>query len=243
MKHLYLAAAAACVFFASAASAQVAIDGTRDAAYGAAKSTVFYLPGTPQNNFNAPTPFTEGVGYSVYLTSDANNVYGFLQTNPAGGGTSAGNFANLYFDIDPQNNNGSDIGFEVTNSRGFVAGGSGYAPVGINYFQGNGLLEFLIPNSAFTAPLAGLASQYELGQQFATIGSTVTLRLSQSFGYSVAGGATYGNDRLGSVTLGGTAMAAAVPEPASWAMMIGGFGLAGGVMRRRRSTGKAALTA
>jgi hypothetical protein len=28
---------------------------------------------------------------------------------------------------------------------------------------------------------------------------------------------------------------AAVPEPASWAMMIGGFGLVGGAMRRRRS--------
>ena len=28
--------------------------------------------------------------------------------------------------------------------------------------------------------------------------------------------------------------AAAVPEPASWAMMIGGFGLVGGMLRRRR---------
>ena len=30
--------------------------------------------------------------------------------------------------------------------------------------------------------------------------------------------------------------ATAVPEPATWAMLIGGFGLAGGAMRRRRST-------
>ncbi|NJC34910.1 hypothetical protein GGR88_002424 [Sphingomonas jejuensis] len=29
----------------------------------------------------------------------------------------------------------------------------------------------------------------------------------------------------------------AVPEPATWAMMIGGFGLVGGAMRRRRSVG------
>ena len=28
----------------------------------------------------------------------------------------------------------------------------------------------------------------------------------------------------------------AAPEPASWAMMLGGFGLVGGAMRRRRGT-------
>ena len=33
----------------------------------------------------------------------------------------------------------------------------------------------------------------------------------------------------------------AVPEPASWAMMIGGFGLVGGAMRRRRAVAAAAL--
>ena len=32
---------------------------------------------------------------------------------------------------------------------------------------------------------------------------------------------------------------AAVPEPASWAMMLGGFGLMGGVMRARRRSGTA----
>ena len=32
----------------------------------------------------------------------------------------------------------------------------------------------------------------------------------------------------------------AAPEPASWALMIGGFGLAGAMLRRRRSTGFAA---
>jgi len=30
------------------------------------------------------------------------------------------------------------------------------------------------------------------------------------------------------------AVGASVPEPASWALMIAGFGLAGGALRRRR---------
>jgi hypothetical protein len=38
--------------------------------------------------------------------------------------------------------------------------------------------------------------------------------------------------RTGLQTIG---TVAAVPEPASWAMMIGGFGLIGGAMRRRKS--------
>ena len=39
---------------------------------------------------------------------------------------------------------------------------------------------------------------------------------------------------LGEVQFNGT-LANAVPEPASWAMIIGGFGLVGGAMRRRPS--------
>ena len=41
--------------------------------------------------------------------------------------------------------------------------------------------------------------------------SNVTLRVSQSLSYSVAGGESYGNTRLGSVNVG----VAAVPAPAS----------------------------
>lgn len=38
---------------------------------------------------------------------------------------------------------------------------------------------------------------------------------------------------FGTVTING---AGAVPEPATWAMMIGGFGMVGGAMRRRQAT-------
>ena len=40
--------------------------------------------------------------------------------------------------------------------------------------------------------------------------------------------------------LTGTASAGGVPEPASWALMIAGFGLAGAQLRRRRTAAVAA---
>lgn len=42
-------------------------------------------------------------------------------------------------------------------------------------------------------------------------------------------------DRVRGIAFAPTVMAA-IPEPATWSMMIGGFGLVGGVMRRRRVT-------
>ena len=47
--------------------------------------------------------------------------------------------------------------------------------------------------------------------------------------FSRANGADFGNFAL-------TQVGGAVPEPASWALMIGGFGLAGAALRRRRTT-------
>lgn len=45
----------------------------------------------------------------------------------------------------------------------------------------------------------------------------------------------------GNASYAGTFAFAAIPEPATWAMMIGGFGLVGSAMRRRRTNGRMAL--
>ncbi|WP_156679990.1 PEPxxWA-CTERM sorting domain-containing protein [Sphingomonas profundi] len=46
---------------------------------------------------------------------------------------------------------------------------------------------------------------------------------------------------VGEANLNGFQLTSAVPEPTTWAMMIGGFGFVGGAMRRRRSQGHAVL--
>ena len=45
----------------------------------------------------------------------------------------------------------------------------------------------------------------------------------------------------GNASYAGTLAFAAIPEPATWAMMVGGFGIVGGAIRRRRSGGRIAL--
>ncbi|MGL4542836.1 MAG: PEPxxWA-CTERM sorting domain-containing protein, partial [Polymorphobacter sp.] len=52
----------------------------------------------------------------------------------------------------------------------------------------------------------------------------------------LTGGLRLGSAELGSFEQNSFAQAnAAVPEPASWAMLIGGFALVGGTLRRRRA--------
>lgn len=114
-----------------------------------------------------------------------------------------GPFANI--DLDPANGNGSGLGFELStgSKNAFVPGMNGnVARSGITVAQSaDGLtLEFAIPTSLLTAPIAGLT--YYDNEQFPSASSPdVVLRLPQSFGYSVAGGATYGDDRLGRVAV------------------------------------------
>lgn len=207
----------------------ITIDGTLDAAYGAATAHVGYDPGADTGNFgqpgHPPSNVSNNVAYDIYLNASGGFVNVFLQ----GAGSTGGlDFANLYFDLDPVNLNGSDIGFEVTNDRAFVPGMAGVSgPLGLDWAFGTNSIELRIANALFTGPIAGLT--YYPGRPFPGAGDKVTLRLSQSLGYSVAGGPSYGVNRLGTVTLG------AVPEPGTWLLMMLGFGGIGAMLRRRKT--------
>ena len=232
MRHFNLAGLATAAVFAlgvSGAQATIVVDGTLDAAYGAPTSSVAYNPAAPISNFGAPTNESNAIAYDIYMKEDGGNVYLFLQTNPGQGQTSAGGFANLYFDLDPGQNNGSDLGFEVTNNLAFIPGVSGSVAAPLVQFAGDtNHLEIMIPDSYFTAPIAGLS--YYPGHNFVSAADPdLTLRLSQSFGYSVAGGDSYGDDRLGRVTL-----PFATPEPATLALFGSSLFGMGWLKRKQR---------
>lgn len=232
-----LAATAAFLLAAAPAFAGPTVDGAvTTGEYGSPTATVATNAGAPVSNFGTPTG-AAGAGYDIYLNDTGDTLYGaIVQT----GGTAAGAFANLYFDIDPvTGSNGSDLGIEVGNLRGFVPGSPGYFDLSgrISYSSttvgGLTTFEFSIENSVFRDYIAGMTSAGYFGAGSYTP-QNVRLNLSQSLTYSVAGGQdVYGSSRLGTFSI---AAPAAVPETATWAMMLTGFGVLGAAMRRRKAT-------
>jgi hypothetical protein len=228
MKSAYLAAASLLAFSTPVLASTVSVATDANA---------------PTSNFATPGN-TATAGYNLTLSDDGTSVIGkIVQT----GGTAAGSFANLYFDLNPTVLDGSDLGFEMGlgGVTAFIPGKNGqpgfntsiapslYTFSATTDLGGLTTLDFSLANSLFTSPIAGLNYYGPAdGSPVQTFESNVTLRLSQSLSYSVAGGATYGADRLGTVTVSRSA----APEPASWAMMVGGFGVIGGAMRRRQRT-------
>jgi len=75
---------------------------------------------------------------------------------------------------------------------------------------------------------------------YSTSGYTITaVPAGFQLGFAVDYDGVYYNDSTGikfTVTGPDADASGAVPEPASWAMMVGGFGLVGGAMRRRSRT-------
>lgn len=208
---------------ASANAAPIGIDGVIGGEWGAPTATVTYDPGAPLGNFGAPGTTNHNVGYSVYMRTDGTYLYGAVA---ASGPTNTLDFANIYYDIDGVP--GSDLGIEVTNDRFFIPGFPTYTNDTLNlstFFIGTGVIEFAIDWTMFTA------DPYNILTTNTAPGGSVITRLSQSFGYSVAGGGSYGPNRLGAVNA-----PESVPEPATIALiamaMLSMLGLG---MARRRS--------
>jgi hypothetical protein len=189
--------------------------------------------GTYSGNFGTPSNLTDYNPYTIYTNADATNFYVGLESN---GPINAGNldFANLYFSTNLTE--GSTVGFEANNSRAFIPGGAGYTP----YTATSGIvlddtstatqyaIEFSVPFSFFTTD--------PLGMGFTKATTDVELRLSQTFGYSVAGGASYGAGRFGDF-----APPAATPEPSTLTLAaLAAFACVIPIARRKRQGALAA---
>ena len=98
-------------------------------------------------------------------------------------------------------------------------------------FSSDGGVTYTLIDSFTTAPPGDAGIFTTLSGTF-NVATAGTLRLNIGSGTAFAGGNDFAIDNI--------SVSAAVPEPATWAMMLTGFGLAGAVLRRRRSLGAVA---
>jgi hypothetical protein len=223
---------AAALFAATAAqAAPVGVDGTLGTEWaGVTATTVGYDAAAPTSNFGTPGLNNHNVGYSVYYRADATYLYGLLRANGDTGGL---NFANLYFNTDLVG--GSDLGIELDNNRSFKPGANGYYDLTgyLSVAHSLGNLNHVIEWSLSWAYINSNPDSFLPAGTNSANG--IQLRLSQAFGYSVAGGdmnpATFAGPRFGTVA---QAAANTVPEPASLALAACALLAAAAVRRQRR---------
>ncbi len=147
---------------------------------------------------------------------------------------------NDYFHFDLSN-----LGVEVTSAVLSVGNGNGYAAGPLSTWSlfdvNNSLASLDVNRNSGDAGGLGLFSDLQSGVLYGARGITNVVQNSQ-VDISLNGAALAAINRAagGEFAIGGTLrpgeeIPGGIPEPATWALMIGGFGLAGASLRRRRS--------
>ena len=100
---------------------------------------------------------------------------------------------------------------------------------------GNAISNFTFSNVSFSAATAqafDINGNLLASVDFAAFPGTFALNVSGIRSVTFSGGTQFGVDNF---SYEGSALAGVVPEPGVWALMILGFGIVGGAMRRRKS--------
>lgn len=236
MRKIILAAAisAALPFAASAATYTDDFDNGLDLAWSNSSGNWTtgngaYYAQSPTNN---PTTYS-GLSYDFTDFS--------VTTNVAGLGDSG-----VYFRTDGTNQNGYLL----------VLGGQGYGLGVRGGGAGNSLYIHRIVNGAFSGALGLVSNVFTPGGSYAIrvdgIGSQFNIYVDNvlktslndsTFGHGLVGlydtqpgpGGSGTPSTFLDFSVTGTLVNGAVPEPATWAMMLTGFGLVGGALRQRKA--------
>ncbi|MBT9470025.1 MAG: PEPxxWA-CTERM sorting domain-containing protein [Pseudomonadota bacterium] len=218
LRNLLLGAAMAVATASSANAAVVVLD--FEGVGNQAAINNFYNGGTDSQGHS-------GANYGVAFSSSS---LGLIDTDAGG----SGNFANepsastiLFF----QNANNAVLNYAAGFSTGFSFFYTSSTAATVNVYDGLNATGNLLGSLNLAAqysqncagdPTGGFCNWTSVGVAFGGLAKSI------DFG-GAAGQTGFDNITFGSATPG-----SAVPEPATWAMMIAGFGMAGAALRRRR---------
>jgi hypothetical protein len=153
--------------------------------------------------------------------------------------------SNLFDQV--QTENGQDghllIAFNDTFASSLLSGGEDFS-VTFDGFNESGLIAALtlLDTADLAMDDAGYAAQMQAKEDAGALIGGFTGKVQTLGGLTAANGGTFTLVSFSTPGLAGTGTAlltpvpGAVPEPASWAMMIAGFGMVGAAMRTRRRT-------
>ena len=199
------------------------------------------LPGGPfESEFGitseTPTTVSAELGRSVGLGSFVDR-YIFAPTffGTGSGFAGANNIANLVF---------GTPGLRIDGYSFATAAAAGFVNIGADLFAANTTTNLGVYNTALAAVIAYLdqaiaptADYSQVGQPFSIGGTTGraldTVPLDTNLFYVITIDGTGGS---ATSIYSGDLSTTAVPEPATWAMMLAGFGLIGFAMRRQRQS-------
>ncbi len=192
-----------------------------------------FLPASVAASTGSVTAISSNTGWSDYLTSvggDTSNTYwGVI----AGLSANAGNSGNGF--MSTIRNGDSAVGQSAANAKGAVATPLRNVLLGVNSATTTASTGY------FSASAAGdnIANNFQHNGAGKLVFNTDNLiGATSAFQYGNSNAAFATTTYAASYTFDGSNLVLAVPEPSSYAMMLGGLMLVGGVAARRRKSSK-----